>query len=133
DIAKEEQKQIETYRRFHAELETEGFKHVVVLGMGGSSLCSEVLSKIFGIRTFHILDSTVPSQIKHLQESIPLPETLFIVASKSGSTLEPNCFMQYFFDLVRMEVGSSKAGRHFAAITDPGSSLEKTAKDLVFR
>ncbi|MFN3420066.1 MAG: bifunctional transaldolase/phosoglucose isomerase [Pyrinomonadaceae bacterium] len=133
DIAKEEQKQIETYRRFHAELETEGFKHVVVLGMGGSSLCSEVLSKIFGIRTFHILDSTVPSQIKHLQESIPLPETLFIVASKSGSTLEPNCFMHYFFDLVRKEVGSSKAGRHFAAITDPGSSLEKTAKDLAFR
>jgi glucose-6-phosphate isomerase len=103
------------------------------MGMGGSSLCPEVLALTFGKQQFHILDSTVPSQIKHVQEKLDLEKTLFIVASKSGSTLEPNCFKQYFFDRLSERVGREKAGRQFVAITDPGSKMEQVARGDGFR
>ena len=87
--------------------------------MGGSSLCPEVLAETFGKENFYILDSTVPAQIKSLENKLDLAKTLFIVASKSGSTLEPNTFFQYFYDRVSEKVGAENAGKQFAAITDP--------------
>jgi transaldolase/glucose-6-phosphate isomerase len=103
------------------------FGNIVLLGMGGSSLCPDVLSKVFGKDRFKVLDSTVPDQIKTLEDSIDIADTLFIVASKSGTTLEPNIFLQYFYDKVSKALGSGQAGDRFVAITDPGSKLEDTA------
>jgi transaldolase/glucose-6-phosphate isomerase len=106
--------------------EVSGFESAVVLGMGGSSLCPDVLSRSFGQRSgfprLHVLDSTVPAQIEALEANINIGKTLFIVASKSGATAEPNAFEKYFFD----RVGS---GAQFLAITDPGSSLERLARE----
>lgn len=133
DIAAEESTRIGEYREFRDQIARDGLDQVALLGMGGSSLCPDVLSKVFDTADFHVLDSTVPSQIKRLEDSIDPARTLFIVASKSGSTLEPNCFMQYFFERVSGLVGRAAAGKHFTAITDPGSSLEKTARELGFR
>ena len=101
------------------------------MGMGGSSLCPEVLALTFGKKQFHILDSTIPSQVKAIEDKLDLAKTLFIVASKSGSTLEPNCFKQYFFD--RVSQISNEPGKQFVAITDPGSKMEQIAKDDGFR
>jgi transaldolase / glucose-6-phosphate isomerase len=109
------------------------FESVVLLGMGGSSLCPEVLSITFGKQQFHILDSTVPTQIKTLEGKIDLAKTLFIVASKSGSTLEPNTFKQYFFERVSEAVGAEDAGKQFVAITDPDSKMQKVAEADSFR
>ncbi len=114
-----------------------GFTHAVLLGMGGSSLCVEVLEKTFGsapgFPKFHVLDSTDPAQVKAIEDSVDLAKTLFIVSSKSGSTLEPNIFKQYFFERMAQTVGAGKAGRHFFAITDPGSKMEQVAKADSFR
>lgn len=114
-----------------------GFSHVLLLGMGGSSLCPEVTKTTFGtIRGFpelHVLDSTDPAQVKAFENKIDLKNTLFIVSSKSGSTLEPNIFKQYFFDRVTQLVGMKEAGRRFIAITDPGSKMQQVAEIDGFR
>ena len=133
EIAGEELAGDQKYRDLKADIDAAGFTDVVLMGMGGSSLCPEVLALTFGKSNFHILDSTVPSQVKTVEDKLDLEKTLFIVASKSGSTLEPNCFKQYFFELVSEKVGREKAGRHFIAITDPGSKMEQVAKDDGFR
>ena len=109
------------------------FSDIVLLGMGGSSLCPEVLAETFGKKHFHILDSTVPAQIITLESKIDLAKTLFIVVSKSGSTLEPNTFKQYFFDKVSEVVGAENAGKQFIAITDPDSKMQKVAEADNFR
>ena len=113
-----------------------GFTDLVLLGMGGSSLGPEVFGKTFGPQSgwprFHMLDSTDPAQIKAIEQAVDLGKTLFIVSSKSGSTLEPNIFMDYFLDRVGAVRGKDKAGEHFVAVTDPGSSLERRAKQLGF-
>ena len=105
--------------------------------MGGSSLCPEVLAKTFGPRPgfpeLHIVDSTDPAQVKAACDAVDLAETLVIVASKSGSTLEPNILKQYFFDQMRRAVGADDVGSHFMAITDPGSKMEQVAKADNFR
>lgn len=124
-------------RRFAEDVEERRFTDVVLLGMGGSSLGPEVLSETFGHQSgwprFHMLDSTDPAQIKAIEGSVELGKTLFIVSSKSGSTLEPNLFMDYFLDRVATAVGNKKkAARNFVAVTDPGSSLEARAKKLGF-
>jgi glucose-6-phosphate isomerase len=131
DIVGEELNDIATYRAFATDLEQAGFNDVLLMGMGGSSLCPEVLAITFGKKNFHILDSTVPSQVKSVEDKLNLSKTLFIVASKSGSTLEPNCFKQYFFD--RVSQISDTPGKQFVAITDPGSKMEQIAKDDRFR
>ncbi|HKP68325.1 MAG TPA: bifunctional transaldolase/phosoglucose isomerase, partial [Pyrinomonadaceae bacterium] len=131
DIVDREIQHTKPYRVLSADIEGTGFSHCVLMGMGGSSLCPEVLALTFGKKTFHILDSTVPSQVKAIEEKLDLANTLFIVASKSGSTLEPNCFKQYFFD--RVAQISDKPGQQFVAITDPGSKMEQIAKDDGFR
>ena len=113
--------------------DAKNFEAVVLLGMGGSSLCPEVLAETFGKENFYILDSTVPAQIKTLENKLDLAKTLFIVASKSGSTLEPNTFFQYFYEKVSEKVGAENAGKQFAAITDPDSKMQKIAEENNFR
>jgi transaldolase/glucose-6-phosphate isomerase len=103
------------------------------MGMGGSSLAPEVLAMTFHKSNFRILDSTVPAQVNALENSLDLTKTLFIVASKSGSTLEPNCFKQYFFDRMSQAADGQNVGKQFVAITDPGSKMEKIAKQDGFR
>jgi transaldolase / glucose-6-phosphate isomerase len=114
-----------------------GFKHAVLLGMGGSSLCPEVLrltfGKIAGFPELHVLDSTDPAQIKAVEARIDLKNTLFIVSSKSGGTLEPNIYKQYFFTRVKELVGEKEAGNRFIAVTDPGSKMQDVAENDKFR
>lgn len=131
DVVGRELNDLQKYQDFAAD--AENFSDIVLLGMGGSSLCPEVLAETFDKKNFHILDSTVPAQIKTLENKINLEKTLFIVASKSGSTLEPNTFKQYFFERVAEKVGRENAGRQFVAITDPGSKLQKAAESEDFR
>jgi transaldolase / glucose-6-phosphate isomerase len=133
DIVDEELRDLEKYRDLREDMNAAGFNTVLLMGMGGSSLCPEVLAITFGKRQFHILDSTVPAQVKAIEDKLDLERTLFIVASKSGSTLEPNCFKQYFFERLSERVGREAAGRQFVAITDPGSKMEQVARDDGFR
>jgi glucose-6-phosphate isomerase len=116
---------------------TAGFTHALLLGMGGSSLCPEVLKITYGRQPghpeLHVLDSTDPAQIKSIESQVDLSKTLCIVASKSGSTLEPNIFKQYFFDRMQQAAGKDKAGERFIAITDPGSKMQQVAERDRFR
>jgi transaldolase / glucose-6-phosphate isomerase len=119
------------------EIRRAGFTHALVLGMGGSSLCPEVLKSTFGriagYPELFVLDSTDPGQIHALEHRIDVARTLFIVSSKSGTTLEPNIFFSYFFDRVRRTIGAERAGNHFITITDPGSRMELVANTDRFR
>src|SRR5205807_2298916 len=128
---------IEELRRVADDVKMAGFAHILLLGMGGSSLSPEVLAmtfgKIDGWPELNGLDSTDPAQVKALEKKIDLSKTLFIVSSKSGSTLEPNIFKQYFFDRVKSAVGEKEAGSRLIAITDPGSKLQKVAEGDHFR
>src|SRR5579884_1740055 len=130
-------KEIGCFTAFAEEIKGEGFTDAVLLGMGGSSLGPEVLGLTFGRRSgwphLRILDSTVPAQIKALESKINLGRTLFIVSSKSGSTTEPNVLADYFFKRITDTAGADNAGRHFIAVTDRGSSLEKRAREQHFR
>jgi transaldolase / glucose-6-phosphate isomerase len=125
------------FKRISEDVRAAGFTHAVLLGMGGSSLCVEVLKLTFGKIQSHpevlILDSTDPAQIREVESSVDLARTIFIVSSKSGSTLEPNIFKQYFFERVKKIVGESEAGNRFIAITDPGSKLQQVAQKDGFR
>jgi transaldolase / glucose-6-phosphate isomerase len=116
---------------------TSAFAHVLLLGMGGSSLAPEVIrmtfGKIDGFPDLHVLDSTDPAQVKAFENRIDLKNTLFVVSSKSGSTLEPNVFRQYFFNRVEETLGRLEAGRRFLAITDPGSKMQQAAESDGFR
>ena len=129
--------QHENLRKVAEDAKSGGFSDILLLGMGGSSLCPEVLrmtfGKIAGYPELHVLDSTDPAQIKSFEDKIDLAKTLFIVSSKSGSTLEPNIFKQYFFERVKQAVGADKAGSRFIAITDPGSKMQKVAEADKFR
>ncbi len=120
-----------------ADVKKAGFTDILLLGMGGSSLCPEVLDKTYGhisgFPRMHVLDSTDPAQVKSFDNKINPATTLFIVSSKSGSTLEPNIFKQYFYERTIQAVGEEKAGLHFIAITDPGSKMEQVAKAGNFR
>jgi transaldolase/glucose-6-phosphate isomerase len=135
-IVKEELADADRLADFAAQVKRDGFTDVVLLGMGGSSLGPEVLGITFGRQSgwprFHMLDSTDPAQIKAVENAVDLRKTLFVVSSKSGSTLEPNIFLDYFYDRVSAARGKDKAGAHFVAVTDPGSSLERHAKERGF-
>lgn len=137
DVTEKQLERKDEFRRLAEDIRKQGFTDAVLLGMGGSSLCPEVLTKTFaqvtGFPRLHVLDSTDPAQVKAVEESINLPRTLFIVSSKSGSTLEPNIFKKYFFERVKQTVGAEKAGSRFIAITDPGSALESEAQADQFR
>ena len=137
DIVERQQKDMAAFSALAADVKSAGFKSILLLGMGGSSLCPEVLSVTFGHQSgfpaMHIVDSTNPAQVKAARDKVNPAETLFIVASKSGSTLEPNILKQYFFEETKKAVGADKAGSHFLAITDPGSKMEQVAKADDFR
>jgi transaldolase/glucose-6-phosphate isomerase len=115
----------------------ESLGFAVVCGMGGSSLAPDILADTFGSYDDYpqllVLDSTCPQQIKELEARIHIPHSLFIISSKSGTTTEPNAFYAYFHEKVSKQVGSAAAGRNFAAITDPGTSLDKEAQEANFR
>ena len=130
-IAEDEIGDTQKYKDLHVDIGQAGFEHILLMGMGGSSLCPEVLAMTFGKKQFQILDSTVPGQVKAIEERLDLAKTLFIVSSKSGSTLEPNCFKQYFFE--RVSQFHNSPGKQFVAVTDPGSKMELIAKEDGFR
>jgi transaldolase / glucose-6-phosphate isomerase len=136
-IVEEQIADLQRFQRIAEEIRAAGFKQAVLLGMGGSSLCVEVLKFTFGnipgYPGFLVLDSTDPAQIKTLDAKLDLAKTVFIVSSKSGSTLEPNIFQQYFFERVKQIVGAAEVGKRFIAITDPGSHMQKVAEASGFR
>jgi hypothetical protein len=103
------------------------FGAIVLLGMGGSSLAPEVFRRTFGTEKFHVLDTTHPEAIRRLDRAIPVTQTLFIAASKSGTTLETLSHLDYFWERAR------ERSEQFAVITDPGSELDVLAQDRGFR
>jgi len=135
-ITDEQLANLETLKQLAADVKKAKFKHVLLLGMGGSSLCPEVLRMTFGeiagFPELHVLDSTDPAQIKAIEKKLDLKRTLCIVSSKSGSTLEPNIFKQYFFERVGKAVGDKVVGGRFIAVTDPGSKMRQVAEEDKF-
>jgi transaldolase / glucose-6-phosphate isomerase len=121
---------------FSQRIRNDGFTDVMLLGMGGSSLCPEVFRRTFGkidgFPTLHVLDSTDPATVASFEQRVNLPHTLFVVASKSGTTTEPLMFYKYFFNRIR-EIKGDRAGENFVAITDPGTLMEEMAKGDSFR
>ncbi len=115
----------------------DGYRQLVLLGMGGSSLAAEVFHRTFGVRKshleFHLLDSTDPEAVIELDRQLDYSRTLFIVATKSGGTIETLSFFKYFYNQVVGDLGRENAGPHFVAITDPGSPLTELAQRHDFR
>jgi transaldolase/glucose-6-phosphate isomerase len=136
-IADDQLAHLQGLRSIAEEVKKARFSHVLLLGMGGSSLCPEVMRMTFGhiggFPELHVLDSTDPAQLLAFEARIDLANTLFVVSSKSGGTLEPYIFKQYFFERVRQLVGRDEAGNRFIAITDPGSKMQQVAEDDRFR
>lgn len=124
------------FRAFAEEVRGQGITHAVLLGMGGSSLTSELFQSVFGNRPGYprliVLDSTDPGRVRDVEESVPAGKTLFIVSSKSGNTVEVVSLFKYFFEKAA-QAAAGRAGRSFIAITDPGSPLEELAKKSAFR
>ncbi len=137
NITQEQLAHIDALKQIAADVKKAKFKHALLLGMGGSSLCPEVLrmtfGKIKGFPELHVLDSTDPAQIGAIEAKVDLKSTICIVSSKSGSTLEPNIYKQYFFERVKAKVGEKEAGNRFIAITDPGSKMQQVAEADKFR
>jgi transaldolase/glucose-6-phosphate isomerase len=135
DLPESMHDQLDNFSSFAREIKEEGFVHIVLLGMGGSSLAPEVYQKTFGNTQGYpeliILDSTHPDSIKGVEAKIDYKSTLFIVASKSGATLEPLSFFKYFWDNVSKL--NNSPGRQFIAITDPETSLAKLGFEKGFR
>ena len=136
-IVAEQKKTADRFVKFAEEVQDAGFTSALLLGMGGSSLCPEVMRKSFGkidgFPDLHVLDSTDPAQVKSFENKIDLGNTLFFVSSKSGTTLEPNIFKQYFFERAGQVGGEAGVGSRFVAITDPGSKLRQEAERDQFR
>jgi transaldolase/glucose-6-phosphate isomerase len=135
-IVEERLKNVEELVAFQADVKAAGFEHVLLLGMGGSSLGPEVFAETFGhipgFPKLHVLDSTDPQQIKTFENAVDLTKTLCIVSSKSGGTLEPNILKAYFWAAMQKAVGD-KAHEHFVAVTDPGSHMQDVAEGDKFR
>jgi transaldolase/glucose-6-phosphate isomerase len=118
-------------------VQSEGFTHALVLGMGGSSLAPEVFRKTYGVAEgfldLAVLDSTDPGAVLTYANQLDLSKTLFVVSTKSGGTVETLSFFKYFYNRVLETVGADRAGAHFIAITDPGSQLADLADQNQFR
>ncbi len=129
--------QVPALESFAREVLDAGFRHVVLLGMGGSSLGAEVLRQVFGSASGYpeliVLDSTVPEAIQSVSETIEPAHTLFLVSSKSGTTTEPLVMFRYFRSLVEKAAGKKASGANFAAITDAGTPLARLAEEESFR
>ncbi len=125
DIIDEQRAKLAELAALSKEVRAGGYSDLILLGMGGSSLCPEVLKLTFGRQPgfpeMHVLDSTDPAQIRALEGRIDIGRSVFIVSSKSGSTLEPNIFMEYFY-------GRAGDGKRFFTVTDPGSNMQKEAE-----
>jgi len=136
-ITEEQMAHVDALKQIAEDVKKARFKHALLLGMGGSSLCPEVLrmtfGKIKGFPELHVLDSTDPAQIKAIEAKVDLKSAICIVSSKSGGTLEPNIYKQYFFERVKAKVGEKEAGNRFIAITDPGSKMQQVAEADQFR
>ena len=121
---------------FATQIKSEGYNHAVLLGMGGSSLCSEVARQTFGSQNGYpellVLDNTAPPAILHIQQQIDMTKTLFIAASKSGGTMETISFFKYFYEQLKA-TGFAEPGKNFVAITDDATPLVKMAEDYHFR
>jgi len=115
----------------------DGFTQALLLGMGGSSLAPEVFNFSFGVKegylNLEVLDSTHPETVLDYSNRYDPAKTLYIVSTKSGGTVETFSFMKYFYNQTIAKLGKENTGRHFVAITDPGSGLESTAQKLNFR
>jgi glucose-6-phosphate isomerase len=126
DVVEAQLNAADKFVTFAKDVKARGFTHILLLGMGGSSLCPEVHALSFGKRDgfpeLHVLDSTDPGHLLAIESRVDLARTLFIVSSKSGSTLEPNIFKQYFFER------AGRDGSRFVAITDPGSKMQQVAE-----
>jgi glucose-6-phosphate isomerase/transaldolase/glucose-6-phosphate isomerase len=136
-VAQGMRKELAGLRRFAQEIRREGLRHAVLLGMGGSSLGPEVLRQAFGSTqgspALTVLDSTVPAAVRAVTQAIDSARTLFLVSSKSGTTVEPLSFYNHFRRLTEDAVGPGEAGGHFVAITDAGTPLERLAQEQGFR
>jgi len=136
-ITEDQVAHIDHLKSIAQDVKSAGFSHALLLGMGGSSLCPEVMKltfgKVEGYPELLVLDSTDPAQIKTVEGKVDLANTLFIVSSKSGGTLEPNIFKQYFFTRVQQVLSVEEAGSRFIAITDPGSKTQHVAEGDGFR
>lgn len=136
-IADEMSTQIDRLQALTAAAKTDGFTDVLLLGMGGSSLAPEVFAKTFGADVdglnLQVLDSTDADAVQARANSVDLRRTLFVVSTKSGGTVETFSFFKYFYNRVAALVGLEKAGRHFIAVTDPGSGLQTVAERYHFR
>lgn len=122
--------EVESLDTFAKQVRDDGLADVVLLGMGGSSLAPEVLRRSFGSAPgcprLHVLDSTDAARIRSVEQAIDVERTLFLVSSKSGGTIEPLSLFAHFWSL-------RGDGARFAAITDPGSGLERLAREHGFR
>ncbi|GAA4495153.1 hypothetical protein GCM10023172_06400 [Hymenobacter ginsengisoli] len=129
-------KAVADIKHFVQEVKAAGFQHVVVMGMGGSTMAPIVFQRSFrqgqGDLPLSILDTTDPGTVAELEAELPLRHTLFIVASKSGTTAEPLAFGDYFYDKMKA-IKSDKAGENFVAITDPGSKFVTQATQEGYR
>ena len=137
DVAETMRGQIDSLHQFADQARADGFRKALLLGMGGSSLGPEVLRAVLGVAPgsldLRVLDSTHPDSVRAARDWIGDPaDTLFLVSSKSGGTIEVMSFYHYFHDLVAGR-DPERAGRHFVAITDPGTSLERLAHEQNFR
>ncbi len=135
NIAPQMRDQVDALCAFAQQVCDRGITDILLLGMGGSSLCPEVLAMTFGCPEgwprLHVLDSTVPAQVQRFANAVNLETTLCVVASKSGTTTEPHAFCEFFWAKMQETVGDA-AGQHFIAITDPGSDLETLARERGF-
>ena len=129
--------QVPALQALAEEVRDAGFRHLVLLGMGGSSLGPEVLRQTFGSAPGYpeliVLDSTVPGWVQAVTRAIDPARTMFLVSSKSGSTTEPNTFYAHFRSLVEQAVGTEQAGQNFIAVTDAGTPLDKLGREQGFR
>ncbi len=136
-VVEQQHNNLDTLQQIADDVRQSEVTDVVLLGMGGSSLCPEVLRRTFGQQDgfpeLHVLDSTVPAQIQAIVQKIDLTRTLCIVSSKSGGTIEPNVLMQSFMQLLRSALGTQQVGERFIAITDPDTKLHQLAETEHFR
>ena len=136
DVPDPEGPHVRRLNAFADQVRRDGFVSAALLGMGGSSLCPEMLQRIFGSAggvELRVLDSTDPAQVRTFESTLDIDRTLFVVSSKSGTTLETSLLHAHFFERARERTGEEAAGSRFVAVTDPGSALDRLATERGFR
>ena len=136
DVPNPDGPEVRRLEAFADQARRDGFVSAALLGMGGSSLCPEMLQRIFGSAggiELRVLDSTDPAHVRAFESTLNIDRTLFIVSSKSGTTLETSLFHAHFFERVKERSGRDAAGARFVAVTDPGSALDRLATERGFR